>query len=128
MREIPATVLYELYQIAREAIGNAFRHAHAENISIEVRYGIDSLLIAISDDGVGFDEALLSASRRRGHFGTQGMTERVERLGGEMTLRSRLGEGTRVVLSIPAGVAYRKVAAANGTHDIVAAARALGRG
>ena len=62
VREIPGTVLYELYPVAQEAISNAFRHARAEHITVEVRYGVDALRITVADDGVGFDEALLASN------------------------------------------------------------------
>lgn len=108
IREIPPAVLYELYKMVQETLGNICQHARAENVTMKVRYSIDSLRIVITDDGVGFDEALLESARRPGHFGVQGIMERVERLGGEMTLRSRPGEGTRVALSVPSNVAYQK--------------------
>ncbi len=114
VREIPGTVLYELYQVAQEAISNAFRHARADNITVEVCYGRDGLRITVADDGAGFDEALLSSERYPGHFGVQGMVERIERLGGGLALRSRPGQGTRIVLSVPATVAYRKAPSAGG--------------
>ena len=112
VREIPGTVLYELYPVAQEAISNAFRHARAEDITIEVRYAIDTLWLTVSDDGVGFDEARLASERSRRHWGLQGMKERIEKLGGAMALRSRPGGGTRVTLSVPAAVAYRELSLA----------------
>lgn len=107
-REIPGTILYELYQVTQEAIGNAFRHARADHINVEILYDTNRLWIVVADDGVGCDEHILSPGQRPGHFGVQGMRERVERLGGEVTLRSRPREGTRVEVSVPATVAYRK--------------------
>lgn len=106
--EIPPTVLYELYQVAKEAICNAFRHAHATHVSIEVRYSFNTFRLAITDDGIGFDEASFSTTQRETHFGLRGMRERIARLGGEVTVNSRAREGTRVTLSIPATVAYHR--------------------
>lgn len=68
--------------------------------------------ITVADDGAGFDEALLASEHCRGHWGVQGMKERIERLGGRMVLRSRPLEGTAVVLFVPATVAYREVSLA----------------
>jgi signal transduction histidine kinase len=122
VREIPRTVLYELYQVAQEALSNAFRHARARRITVEVRYSADALRISVTDDGVGFDEAPLQSERGRRHWGLLGMSERVERLGGETLLRSRPRHGTTVSVSIPAGVAY-------GEWSLVdRIARRLGRG
>jgi signal transduction histidine kinase len=108
-REIPPTVLYEQYKVAHEALGNAFRHARATRIEVEVRFDADALRITVTDDGIGFDEAGWALQRRRGHWGVKGMEERIERLGGRMTLRSRPGEGTAAQLVVPAAVAFRDV-------------------
>ncbi|MEO7998755.1 MAG: two-component regulator propeller domain-containing protein [Gemmatimonadaceae bacterium] len=116
VREIPPTVLYELYQIVQEAISNAFQHAHAQHITVNVRYHDDSLSIIIEDDGAGCDEQSLREARYPGHFGIQGIIERAEILGGEIKLRSKPGQGTRVSVSVPGTVAYRKVRSTAGAR------------
>src|SRR5262249_455515 len=88
-RQIPALVLYDLYQLAQEALSNAFRHAAAQRIKIEVEYGDAALRVSFVDDGVGFDESILGSHRRQGHWGLLGMKERVEKLGGRLSLRSQ---------------------------------------
>jgi signal transduction histidine kinase/ligand-binding sensor domain-containing protein len=106
-REIHRTVLYEVYQVVREALSNAFRHARAEKITVTVRYGTDTFDITIADDGVGCDDTQLASARHRRRWGVQGMKERMEKLGGALELRGRPLEGTEVKLSVPASVAYR---------------------
>lgn len=106
-RDIPGPVLYEVYQVVQEALGNAFRHARARRIMVSVRYGVGTLSIGVSDDGVGFDGAAPPGSDR-GHWGLQCMQERVEKLGGRLTLRTRPAEGTMVEVAVPAAVAYRE--------------------
>jgi signal transduction histidine kinase len=107
VREVPRTVLYELYQVAQEALSNAFRHARADRIAVEVRYGADVLRLSVTDDGVGVDVAAVESDHGRRHWGLLGMRERIERLGGQLSLRSRPGHGTAVSVAIPAAVAYR---------------------
>jgi signal transduction histidine kinase/ligand-binding sensor domain-containing protein len=106
VREISPTVLHELYKVAHEALSNAFRHARATRIEAEMRFDADALRLTVTDDGVGFDEGVLANQRRRGHWGVKGMEERMDRLGGRMTVRSRPGEGTTVQFVVPAAVAF----------------------
>ncbi len=110
VREIHRTVLYEAYQVAREARSNAYRHANADTITVAVRYGAETFEVTVTDDGVGFDDVQLTAARSQRRWGVQGMKERMDRLGGTLEIRSRSLEGTRVVLSVPATIAYRRQA------------------
>jgi signal transduction histidine kinase len=107
-RRMPEIVRYEVYQAAREAITNAFRHALARHIRVEVQYDPDTLHVVIVDDGVGFDTGHATVKRGGRYFGIRGMRQRIERLGGDMTLESTRGAGTRLVLSVPAAIAYRR--------------------
>jgi signal transduction histidine kinase len=95
----------EAYLIASEAVRNAFRHAQAQRITVEIRYEKRHFHLTVRDDGKGFDE---DAIRRQaaGHFGLPGMRERAEIVGGRLEVWSRLGSGTQVELSIPGATAY----------------------
>jgi signal transduction histidine kinase/ligand-binding sensor domain-containing protein len=97
----------EIYRIAGEAVRNAFSHARARRIEVEIRYDDRELRVRISDDGSGVDPSVLSREGRPGHWGLTGMRERAERIGGNIDLWSELGAGTEVELRIPASVAYR---------------------
>lgn len=108
VREVHRRVLYEVYQVAREALSNAFRHARANRINVTVRYGTDAFEVIVTDDGIGCDDAQVSSAGSRRRWGVQGMKERMDRLGGSFEIQSRPRiEGTRAVLSVPAAVAYR---------------------
>jgi signal transduction histidine kinase/ligand-binding sensor domain-containing protein len=100
----------ELYSLVREALYNAFRHAAAELIEVELHYTAEFLNIRVRDDGRGIEEDVLRDRRRAGHWGLPGMCERSEKLGGKLTLWSREGSGTEVEVSIPAAAAYRQQA------------------
>ncbi|MDM0029077.1 sensor histidine kinase [Variovorax saccharolyticus] len=95
----------EALLIAREALGNAFRHARAVNIEAEVTYGEEALQIRVRDDGLGIGSEVLD-SGRPGHFGLIGMRERAHKLGAQLTVWSKPGAGTEVELRVPAAVAY----------------------
>jgi signal transduction histidine kinase len=84
--------------VAREALFNAVLHAHPGLIQAELVYSSDSLVMILSDDGEGFD---LAAGSMDGHYGLQGMQERVNRFSGQLEIQSKRRLGTRVVVTIP---------------------------
>jgi signal transduction histidine kinase len=100
----------EVYRIAGEGLRNAFRHARARRIEVEIRYDARELRVRIRDDGIGIDASVLGHDGRAGHWGLPGMRERAERIGGTMDLWSELGAGTEVELRIPASIAYQTYA------------------
>ena len=99
----------EVHRIAAEALGNAFRHAQARNIEVEIRYEEQQFRLRIRDDGKGIDPEVLSATGREGHFGLHGMKERAEIANGRLEIWSRDGAGTEIELTIPAASAYTSV-------------------
>jgi PAS domain S-box-containing protein len=96
----------EVHRIAAEALGNAFLHAQARNIEVEIRYEEQQFRLRIRDDGKGIDPELLSAGGREGHFGLHSMKERAEIADGKLEIWSRGGAGTEIELTIPASSAY----------------------
>jgi len=98
----------EVYKISREVIRNAFHHAAASRIEVEIRYDQDQLRLRIRDDGKGIDPKILEADGRSGHFGIRGIRERAQRIGSRLEFWSDAGAGTEVQLTVPATVAYEK--------------------
>lgn len=96
----------ELFLIGREAMANAFRHAMADAVEIEIGYGPRELTLRVRDDGHGLPAGVVAAD---GHFGLQGMRERAARAGGSLQLWSRPGLGTEVAVSVPSRRAYLQV-------------------
>lgn len=95
----------ELYRIGREALINAFRHAHANKIDMELIYSPNRLRILVRDDGCGIDPDILR-QERDGHWGLSGMRERADRIGARFRVMSSASAGTEVELSVPGGVAF----------------------
>jgi ligand-binding sensor domain-containing protein/signal transduction histidine kinase len=89
---------HELMMVAREALFNAVLHARPRFIKADLEYSPDSLLMTLSDDGQGFD---LAAGSMDGHYGLQGMRERVNRFSGHLEIQSQPRRGTRVLVTIP---------------------------
>ena len=96
----------EVYRIAGEALRNAFNHAHAHRIEVEIRYAARQLRVRVRDDGIGIDGGVLSEEGRSGHWGLRGMRERAKRIGAQLEIWSEQGVGTEIQLSIPGPVAY----------------------
>jgi signal transduction histidine kinase len=110
-RDLHPIVREEGFLISREALSNAFRHSHADNIEVEVTYEDSAFHVRIRDDGQGIASAVLAVGGRPGHFGLIGMRERAKRLGAHLDVWSRPGAGTEVDLRVPADVAYRRLQA-----------------
>ena len=89
----------DVFRIAREAMLNAFRHARARHVEVELSYDPLSFRIRICDDGVGIDSDTLASGVRPGHWGLVGMRERAARIGSELTIESGSGQGTLVTLA-----------------------------
>ncbi len=96
----------EVYRLAAEALRNAFRHAQARRIEVEIRYDEKQFRLRIRDDGKGIDPKVLGEEGRDGHYGLHGMRERAKLVGGKVAVWSERGSGTEVELSIPASTAY----------------------
>lgn len=107
-RILPLVTLDEIYQISREILRNAFTHAGASHIEVEIRYDAHQLRVRIRDDGKGVDPKILQAGGKSGHYGIPGMRERAERIGARLDFWSEMGAGTEVQLTIPASMAYTK--------------------
>jgi len=93
---LPDKTGQELTRLVQEALTNVRRHAEAHHVRVEL--GLDGGLayVEVSDDGRGFD-----AQRARTGMGRQSMRHRALELGGEFSLKSVPGEGTRVRFSVP---------------------------
>jgi signal transduction histidine kinase/ligand-binding sensor domain-containing protein len=104
-RPLRPVVRDEVYRIVREALVNSFLHARAKSIEVELEYASRYLKVLVRDDGVGIDPQVLHAGRE-GHWGLPGMRERSESIGASLKLRSRIGAGTEVELTVPGTIAF----------------------
>jgi signal transduction histidine kinase len=95
---VPAERRAELVQVLREAIANAVRHAHARSVTITGRIEGGKLVLAVADDGIGFD---VTAGSTEEHHGLRNMANRARMLDGHLTLDSAPGRGTTITLVAP---------------------------
>ena len=105
-RTLHPIVRDEIYRIGSEALRNAFRHAEAKQIEVELRYDERQLRLRIRDDGKGIDPEFLTVEGREGHFGVHGMRERAKLIGGKLAVWTAPGAGTEIELGVPASRAY----------------------
>ncbi len=98
--EVAATfrVKVTLYRLLQESLANTFRHARCQDCQVTLQGDADSLVVEISDKGPGFDPATALA---KGRLGLHGMRQRVEVLGGSFELKSTLGAGTTIRVTLP---------------------------
>jgi signal transduction histidine kinase len=107
-RDLAPLVRDEVYRIACEALRNAFQHAAARWIEVDIQYDKRLLRLRIRDDRKGIDPQVLSARGRAGHHGLPGMHERAELVGGKLAVWSQLDSGTEIELTIAGSKAYAK--------------------
>jgi len=84
-----------IYRLVQEALNNAARHASARSANVTARQTADKIIVAVRDDGRGFDP-----QKTRG-MGILGMHERVTRLGGTLIIESQSGHGTVLTAELP---------------------------
>lgn len=95
-----------LLRAAQEALTNARKHAQASQITITLSYMDQMVTLDVEDNGVGFapctrDEGPDPGAEHAGGFGLKGLRERVEKLGGMLTVESAPGEGTILAIALP---------------------------
>ena len=90
-----------LYGMTTEALTNAVRHSQAHCVRAELRVSKGRAVVAIEADGQGFDPAAAERRRKGGGLGLLGIARQARWLGGAASVRSRIGNGTHVRISIP---------------------------
>jgi two-component system nitrate/nitrite sensor histidine kinase NarX len=97
---LPPDDAVQVLRVAREAVLNARRHAHAQHIRVRLERRASEAVLSVEDDGQGFDPESPATDGER-HFGLSIMRARAARIGGQLTLDSTPGHGARVVMSWP---------------------------
>ncbi len=99
---LPNALEVALFRLFQEALANVQKHARAKLVHVKIEFRLRSIFLIISDDGVGFEWPLKNNSKYTNEsFGILGMQERVEWLEGKMDIDSKLGGGTKIMLTIP---------------------------
>lgn len=91
-----------LFRIVQEALNNIRKHSSATTVKIKMELTIKNLFLVIEDDGIGFDtEKLKTSDKSDGGFGLFNMRERVKLFNGKLEIKSKLNEGTKIIVNIP---------------------------
>jgi len=100
---LPTEIEIALFRIAQEALNNVAKHANATRIDIELFEENGNTMMAVTDNGSGFDTKAQS-SRTLEHWGVPLMQERARAINGEFLLRSVPGQGTQIVVRVKKGI------------------------
>ncbi|MEM6432469.1 MAG: sensor histidine kinase [Cyanobacteria bacterium P01_D01_bin.115] len=94
--KLPLEMSEQLYLLIKEGLTNVQKHSQAAISQLHIQTGLNTISINLIDDGMGFNPNAPTAG-----FGLQGMAERVQILKGQITIRSRLGKGTLIDITVP---------------------------
>ena len=97
-RSLSPKRMRQLFYIFRDALTNIEKHSEASQVSIEIGWEKDCLLLTVSDNGKGFDPFNIQYGS---HYGLKFMRERTELLNGSMNIHSALGSGTKLMIKVP---------------------------
>lgn len=98
-RDLSREETIAIYRIVQEALRNAQKHARAERIAVDAYWEPTGWTVRVADEGVGFDPN--AAWDQEDHWGVVGMRERARLIGADLEIKSRPGEGTKVLLRLP---------------------------
>ncbi len=98
-RRLPIAIEEDLYWIAQEALNNVRKHAAAQHVVVHLQFAASTVVLEVTDDGVGFDPQAVRAEGRGGG-GLRSIAERAARVGGRLTHESQPGEGTRLRVEV----------------------------
>jgi signal transduction histidine kinase len=99
--EIPASSAGLLYQAAQETLANAYKYAHATDLTVRLAAVYHGVRLTVTDNGVGFSQASQSTGGRKHGYGVHLMTMAVHQAHGTIAIDSAPGEGTRVSITLP---------------------------
>jgi PAS domain S-box-containing protein len=97
--KIPSAIMTTLFRLLQESLSNITKHAKAKHVFVTLVGTEQGIELAVQDDGIGFDPALVSGKRKS--VGILGMQERLRLLGGTMQIDSRPNQGTTLTFTIP---------------------------
>jgi signal transduction histidine kinase len=97
--ELSTKLAQRLFYIIREALNNIVKHANVDTATIDLEFSNEEISLRVEDQGIGFDSDSMDPTKKT--MGLSSMRERVERCGGTLTIDSRPGIGTRVLVEVP---------------------------
>jgi len=103
---LPGPMEIALYRIVQEALTNAAKHSKASQVSIQIARKNRNVSCSIEDDGVGFDVLAVQSDGKRRGLGLIAMQERLNGIGGTLSIDSVRGRGTKLLIQLPTEVSH----------------------
>src|SRR6185503_12476253 len=100
---LPSQIETAIYRLAQEALNNVVKHAQADRVDIILEHSHEHVLLIVEDNGIGFNPS--EAENAVEGFGIIGMRERAALAGADFQIESAPGDGTTVILRVPATAA-----------------------
>jgi signal transduction histidine kinase len=95
-RRMPLETEQAMYRMIQEALANVARHSQADQVNVSLVYNSESIALTVEDNGLGFN-----SNHRSGGMGLRIIKERAETIGGQASVESALGQGTKIVITAP---------------------------
>jgi len=95
--KLPPESQLALFRVLQECLSNAAKHAQPKQIEVKLHFGPEQVHLSVKDDGAGFD----ANSAKVGHYGLLNMRERAMKVGGEVIIDSKPGNGTHISFAVP---------------------------
>lgn len=97
-RIIPMDTQRAVFYVFQEILANVEKHAQASKVDANLEWGAETLILTVSDNGIGFDSALVEKQK---HFGLGIVRERIENVNGDLEISSSAETGTQVKVTVP---------------------------
>ncbi len=99
-RKLTQVIEDHFLRICEEAVRNAVKHARPTQVEVNLEHIFDELRLRVRDDGCGFDPQGPEGTKD-GHFGLVGIRDRARSMAGNLSLKSRPGQGTEILVTVP---------------------------
>lgn len=100
-KRLNSTIEVAVFRVIQEAVMNTVKHANAGKILVKLDFEPNSIIVLIKDNGIGFEADQYLESPRSDSYGLVGMRERLEILGGQLSVKSTPGLGTEILAILP---------------------------
>jgi len=98
---LPLSIETALYRMVHEALTNVSKHGRATSVNVRLCREPRIIRCSITDDGVGFDTSAVMTRKANHGIGLLGIEHRLKVLGGTLQIKSELGRGTEILITIP---------------------------
>lgn len=100
-RRISGPLEVAVFRSTQEALTNIWKHSKATLATVKLEMTNSNVIVHITDNGKGFDPKKGKGKKGKGHYGLLGIQERIQLLGGQVEFRSTIGEGTKIIITLP---------------------------